>query len=65
MTARAGCGEVVGVVAEIKSVFGQVAVLYGGSVNPDNIAPYLAVTDGVLVGGASLDAAVFAELLQS
>lgn len=57
--------EVVGVVAEIKSVFGQVAVLYGGSVNPDNIAPYLAVTDGVLVGGASLDAAVFAELLQS
>lgn len=56
--------EVVKVVKEIKSIFGQVPVLYGGSVNPENIASYLEVTDGVLVGGASLDAEVFAKLVQ-
>jgi triosephosphate isomerase (TIM) len=57
--------EVAKVVKEIKSVFGKVPVLYGGSVNPENIAPYLEVTDGVLVGGASLDAGTFAALVQS
>ena len=34
----------------------SVSVLYGGSVAPDNAAEILAVTDGVLVGSASLDA---------
>ncbi len=53
------------VVKEIKSVFGKVPVLYGGSISPENIAPYLKVSDGVLVGGASLNAEVFADLLQS
>ena len=57
--------EVSKVVKEIKSIFGQVPVLYGGSVNPENIVPYLEVTDGVLVGGASLDAKTFANLIQS
>lgn len=69
--AAIGTGEVAPVdkvekvVKEIKSVFGKVPVLYGGSVDPDNIAPFLKITDGVLVGGSSLDAAVFGELLQS
>ena len=34
----------------------SIEVLYGGSVTPDNAAEILAVTDGVLVGSASLDA---------
>ena len=34
----------------------SVSVLYGGSVAPENAAEILAVTDGVLVGSASLDA---------
>lgn len=36
----------------------DVPVLYGGSVNPDNVSALLALeqVDGVLVGGASLDA---------
>ena len=38
-----------------------VPLLYGGSVNPDNIAGYISQPDinGALVGGASLDAASF------
>lgn len=39
-------------------------VLYGGSVTPDNIGPYLecADIDGALIGGASLDAEKFAAM---
>ena len=39
-------------------------ILYGGSVKGDNIAPIMAQpdVDGVLVGGASLDAAEFAQI---
>jgi triosephosphate isomerase len=39
-------------------------ILYGGSVKPDNAAELLALedVDGALVGGASLDAASFAEI---
>ncbi|MBU0579207.1 triose-phosphate isomerase [Patescibacteria group bacterium] len=57
--------EVAKVVKEIKEVFGEVPVLYGGSVSPDNVILYLEITDGVLVGGASLDVGVFAELIKS
>jgi len=41
-----------------------VALLYGGSVKPDNAAELLAApeVDGVLVGGASLDPASFAAI---
>ena len=41
-----------------------VRILYGGSVKPDNIAPIMAQpdVDGVLVGGASLDAGQFAQI---
>jgi triosephosphate isomerase len=42
-----------------------VRVLYGGSVSPDNADELLALADvdGALVGGASLDAVVFAEIV--
>jgi triosephosphate isomerase (TIM) len=42
----------------------RVAILYGGSVKPDNAAELLAApeVDGVLVGGASLDPRSFAEI---
>jgi triosephosphate isomerase len=44
----------------------EVAILYGGSVKPDNAAELLAVTDvdGVLVGGASLDPQSFARIAE-
>lgn len=42
-------------------------VLYGGSVKPDNIGPIMqaAGAEGVLVGGASLDAKEFFELIRN
>lgn len=48
----------------IKASFGQVPVLYGGSVSAQNINEYLLVADGVGVGTASLEATEFLELLQ-
>jgi triosephosphate isomerase len=44
-----------------------IRVLYGGSVKPENIAEFAAApgVDGVLVGGASLDAAKFAALIRA
>jgi triosephosphate isomerase len=46
-------------------VGGAVRILYGGSVKPDNIAGLMALpdVDGVLVGGASLDAAPFLKIV--
>ncbi|MFD1676740.1 triose-phosphate isomerase [Alicyclobacillus fodiniaquatilis] len=45
----------------------SVRILYGGSVKPNNIASFLAQPDidGGLVGGASLDAASFADMAQA
>lgn len=48
--------EVAPIVKKIKKLCGKVTVLYGGSVNPDNVQEYLTATDGVLVGHASLKA---------
>lgn len=44
-----------------------IRLLYGGSVKPDNAANILSVAnvDGVLVGGASLKAADFGQIMQS
>jgi triosephosphate isomerase (TIM) len=44
-----------------------VRVLYGGSVNPENAPTLLALpdVDGALVGGASLEAASFAKIVQA
>jgi triosephosphate isomerase len=46
---------------------GAVPVLYGGSVNRSNVAALLAVedVDGVLVGGASLDAEGWLAIVRS
>jgi triosephosphate isomerase len=48
-----------------RGVARRVAILYGGSVNPGNVLSLLArpELDGVLVGGASLDADGWAELV--
>jgi len=58
--------------ADLAARFGEAAadgsrLLYGGSVNPQNIVSYLDSedVDGALVGGASLDAATFAELVRA
>jgi triosephosphate isomerase (TIM) len=44
-----------------------VRILYGGSLKPDNAAEILALpdVDGALVGGASLDAGSFAEIVEA
>ena len=57
--------------SQIKHLYGQKAaddiqILYGGSVKEDSAADYLALDgiDGLLVGGASLDARVFNEIIK-
>lgn len=68
--AAIGSGENVPVaeVSEMKDriiqLFGEVFVLYGGSVTPANVMDYTAVSDGVLVGTASLDATEFIQLVE-
>jgi triosephosphate isomerase len=44
-----------------------VRILYGGSLKPDNAAELLALpdVDGALVGGASLDAGAFAQIVET
>lgn len=46
---------------------GEVAILYGGSVKPDNAGEIMAApgVDGVLVGGACLDAASFLSIYRA
>ena len=48
------------------SAGGEVRILYGGSVKPDNARELMAVTDvdGALVGGASLTAAQFVPIIE-
>ncbi len=55
---------------QISQLFGvkaskEMRVLYGGSVNSDNAGSYLSIdgVDGLLIGGASLDANQFAEIV--
>ncbi|MEX0895340.1 MAG: triose-phosphate isomerase family protein [Patescibacteria group bacterium] len=55
--------EVQRVKAKIKQHFGDVPVIYGGSVDLQNIAEYLLVSDGALVGTASLKPASFAQIV--
>jgi triosephosphate isomerase len=56
--------------AQVRGKFGKAAgdairILYGGSVKPDNVKTLMAQPeiDGVLVGGASLDPASFASIV--
>ena len=55
--------EVEVAVAKIKQAFGQIPVIYGGSVNANNAADYLKVTDGVLVGTDALDPVAFTNII--
>jgi triosephosphate isomerase len=64
--------EAVGFVRALVAGFDRAAgdavrILYGGSLKPDNAAELLALpdVDGALVGGASLDAASFAAIVEA
>ena len=50
-----------------RSAADETSILYGGSVKPENTASLMSESevDGVLVGGASLDAASFAEIVSA
>jgi triosephosphate isomerase len=52
--------------AEFGDAADSVRILYGGSVNPGNIAGFMAKDDidGALVGGASLDPDTFASVVR-
>lgn len=56
--------EVEPIVARIKDEFGNVPVIYGGSVDEENVSDYLKIADGVLVGGASLKVKSFMGLIE-
>jgi triosephosphate isomerase len=58
-TLRTRLESVLGLAAAVRT-----PILYGGSVKPQNAADLLAAADvdGVLVGGASLDPASFAQI---
>ena len=66
--AQGACAHVRSVVAGLagEEAAGALRIQYGGSVRPDNSAELLAQpdVDGALVGGASLDAATFAAIVQ-
>jgi len=49
-----------------KKIAGSVRILYGGSVKPENIKELMSMpdVDGALVGGASLNAEKFAEIIK-
>ena len=62
---------IVSIRGQLKHLYGakaanEVQVLYGGSVNADSAADYLALheVDGLLVGGASLDARAFSSIVE-
>ncbi|OZM56030.1 triose-phosphate isomerase [Lottiidibacillus patelloidae] len=63
------CGEIREKVASLYSqeVADKVRIQYGGSVKPANIKEYMAMPniDGALVGGASLEAQSFLQLLEA
>jgi len=40
-------------------------ILYGGSVNSQNAKDYLEITDGLLIGGASLDVIEFFKIIKT
>jgi triosephosphate isomerase len=48
----------------VKEFYGDVEFIYGGSVDPENVAEFLEVCNGVLVGTASLDVEEFVELIE-
>jgi len=66
--AQEACGFVRALIEGFDEAGAQrVRILYGGSLKPDNAAELLALPDidGALVGGASLDPAAFAAIVES
>ena len=63
----AEANRVMGVIRSSVPGLDEVPIIYGGSAKPDNIANYAAQPNinGGLVGGASLDAEGFVELIES
>jgi len=61
----AGANAVMGEIRAAVAGLGDIRILYGGSVKPENIGSFVAQPniDGALVGGASLDPRSFAALL--
>lgn len=62
-------GEINNIVINIKSIVKQIfnkdiKVLYGGSVNGENIADIIKVVDGVLIGKASTDIEEFLKIIE-
>ena len=64
--AQAMAAHIRAVLTRSDSAASETAVLYGGSVNADNVASFMREDDidGALVGGASLDAAGFVRLTE-
>ncbi len=52
-------------IIDILHNIGVKKILYGGSVNLNNISKICKITDGVLVGGASLDPYVFGDMIKA
>lgn len=57
--------QVTRVIGNIKQKFGDVPVIYGGSVDERSVHEYLLVSDGVLVGTASLDPQSFSKVVMA
>lgn len=58
-------GTVKTAVTHVHTLAPETPVLYGGSVDEESVGEYCLVTDGVLVGTASLEAATFAKLVNA
>lgn len=56
-------GDLLPIRKELQPLYSAKALIYGGSVNADNVGSFLKVCDGVLLGGASLDLTDFVDLL--
>lgn len=52
-------------VKEVRDFLKERKVLYGGSVNSQNTKDYLEITDGLLIGGASLDNEEFLKIIKT
>ncbi len=63
----ADASEAHAIVRSALGALGDCPILYGGSVKPTNAAALMSApdVDGVLVGGASLDARVFARIVEA
>lgn len=56
-------GNLLEIQKQLKVIYNNKSLIYGGSVNADNVSSYLRVCDGVLLGGSSLDLNDFVDLL--